>query len=418
MIATWLQDRRVMLAFAGMLLAAVVISVSRGPGGIGGTGITDQPGGIGGTGIFGRIDEFGSIWVNGLEIHYDSNQVVTRRDRTETAEVLEIGQVVSVVAKDIEGSLQASSITLVEEVLGPVTQAASNELLVMGQRVLISEMTIFERGGLNNLPNPGELVSVSGFRTIDGDILASRVDTTPGETLMRVQGTVVSPDGSGFTIGELPVLFPDQGFESGVSVEAIGTLRGSKLHARRVSERGPFRFSAPVAEISVQRIDTSTGPSAEDGWRLVIASGPMNPEQQDLQVKPWQVILPAAIEAKEDKAEPEISTDTLAEPDTETRPESATEESSDRQQDPGTRDVRDTTDDTTSEPEDSGESREGVTDSRDTDRAPESVVEPQRDLAPTQDRPTRLERTDRPVTVDRPVVDRPILDRPERPQRD
>src|SRR5262249_41510449 len=74
------------------------------PGGTGGTGV--DPGGIGGTGqraeaeigVLGVITGFGSICVNGIEVHYDANTHVALNGDLSSASALGIGQVVSVLA--------------------------------------------------------------------------------------------------------------------------------------------------------------------------------------------------------------------------------------------------------------------------------------------------------------------------------
>src|SRR4051794_7219997 len=76
-------------------------------------GACSDPGGIGGTGqraeaeigVLGVITGFGSICVNGIEVHYDSGTPVAYNGDLSSAKALGIGQVVSVLA--IGASTQA-----------------------------------------------------------------------------------------------------------------------------------------------------------------------------------------------------------------------------------------------------------------------------------------------------------------------
>ncbi|MGE5155712.1 MAG: hypothetical protein ACM3ST_17085, partial [Bdellovibrio bacteriovorus] len=119
------------------VLAVVTAAAEPEPGrGLGGTGLTaddvgsgiggtgHQPSGdgrgIGGTGIVGTIRAFGSIWVNGVEVHYWEDQPVTIYDRPGTPRDLRIGQVVAVEARVQAGRLVAGAIEVRHAVMGPI----------------------------------------------------------------------------------------------------------------------------------------------------------------------------------------------------------------------------------------------------------------------------------------------------------
>src|SRR5579875_2241442 len=176
-------------AGAGAVLLLRAGCAGRGPGpgldsqtadrGIGGTGapatLADR--GIGGTGIVGTITGFGSIWVNGLEIGTGQARV----ESDSGAGALAVGQVVAVQASGPEGALQAQSIAIRHEVAGPVTSVAPDgTAVVAGQRVRLADVP-----GAGDA-RPGSWVAVSGFRTPDGAIAATRVDAgAPGPVLVR-----------------------------------------------------------------------------------------------------------------------------------------------------------------------------------------------------------------------------------------
>jgi len=146
------------------------------PGGIGGTGIGDGEGngGIGGTGIgtgfVGRIDRFGSIWVNGSEIFYSEDIPVRFNGRAGLLSDIKVGHVVQLVARpDKNGALFATSLDIRYEVVGEVKSLAQNTATVFTDTVVFP----LDRDTKLAL---GDKVAVSGFRRSDGIIMASRID--------------------------------------------------------------------------------------------------------------------------------------------------------------------------------------------------------------------------------------------------
>ena len=203
--------------------------------GIGGTGapagaatIADR--GIGGTGIVGTITGFGSIWVNGLEI----GTVQAHVESDSGAGTLAIGQVVAVQASGPEGALQAQSVAIRHEVAGPVTSVAPDGTAeVAGQRVNLA--TVPGAGDAR----PGSWVAVSGFRTPDGAIAATRVDAgAPGTVLVR--GPVVAR-GGGLYIGDLRL----GAAAPGVTAGTVATVRGAyNAGALRIERAAPDLLAA------------------------------------------------------------------------------------------------------------------------------------------------------------------------------
>jgi uncharacterized protein DUF5666 len=165
------------------------------PGGTGGTGGTGvDPGGIGGTGqraeaeigVLGVITGFGSICVNGIEVHYDAGTPVAFNGDLSSAKALGIGQVVSVLAVGAGTQARAQWIDIVDAAVGPVTAVESaGSLQVNKERVRIEPSTVLgpglDRARLASA-QVGDLLRVSGLRNAEGTIVATRVETAPPGT--------------------------------------------------------------------------------------------------------------------------------------------------------------------------------------------------------------------------------------------
>ena len=162
------------------------------PGGTGGTGV--DPGGIGGTGqraeaeigVLGVITGFGSICVNGIEVHYDANTPVAFNGDVSSAKALGIGQVVSVLAVGAGTQARAHWIDIVDAAVGPVTAVEkAGALQVNKERVRIEPSTVLgpglDRARLASA-QVGDVLRVSGLRNDEGIIVATRVETAPPGT--------------------------------------------------------------------------------------------------------------------------------------------------------------------------------------------------------------------------------------------
>ncbi|MFZ6045661.1 DUF5666 domain-containing protein [Pseudomonas sp. CR3202] len=146
-------------------------------GGIGGTGApAEDEGGIGGTGIVGTITGFGSICVNGVEVHYDNKVALTENGVPASSQRLAIGQVVAVEAGPSPRGLEARSIAILHAYEGPVTELTADRatLRVMGQPIHLAADARVAAG-----LRLGEPVRVSGLRNALGEVVASRVDRAP-----------------------------------------------------------------------------------------------------------------------------------------------------------------------------------------------------------------------------------------------
>ena len=152
--------------------------------GLGGTGMlanTDGGSGMGGTGIIGEITGYGSIFVNGIEIEYDSETAFTINGETVAPLQLKIGDVVEVLSVDGKQHTQAQKINLRHEIIGVVesVEPQTYSFTVHGQSIVqaIDKVT---------MPEVGTTVAVAGFRMDEKTILSTRVSAAEtGQVLLR-----------------------------------------------------------------------------------------------------------------------------------------------------------------------------------------------------------------------------------------
>ncbi|TPE53411.1 hypothetical protein FJM67_07090 [Maribrevibacterium harenarium] len=111
--------------------------------GIGGTGKwlgADEERGLGGTGVIGTLTQFGSIWVNGLEIEVNRQTHITMNGIPTEERALRLGQQVKVLAlPNPEGSRyqwRAQQVLVDHAVIGTVSQLNDNTLWVQGVKVV------------------------------------------------------------------------------------------------------------------------------------------------------------------------------------------------------------------------------------------------------------------------------------------
>ncbi len=216
-------------------------------------------GGIGRTGIaMGPIANFGSIIVNGVQYNTDS-ATFTVNDASGTQGDLKVGQVVVVSGTiDDNGTTgTADSVFFDDNVKGPVQSidSANNQLVVLGQTVLVSADTSFD----DNISPPSlagldvdDIVEVSGLVNADGAISATRIEMKPAGTQFEVHGIVSLHDAanSRFNLNALVVdysnatldNFPGGQITNGDPVEAKGMMLGGagELVATEVELENPL----------------------------------------------------------------------------------------------------------------------------------------------------------------------------------
>jgi hypothetical protein len=229
-----------------LLIAAIPLLNS-----CGGGGGTVAEGGIGGTGIsVGRITEFGSIFVNGIE--YETDSTTFNIDNASGSESdLAIGMVVRVSgSKDVStASGTAVSVDYNSLVTGPVDvvfSTTADELGVMGQTVSVNSDTVFEGSALKPTLSDlaiDDIVEVSGFSDGDsGRVLATRIELKSAVTQFEVIGSVVPIAATttfqigGLTIEAGALTIPPAG--TLVEVEGNAALVGGELVADEISTVG------------------------------------------------------------------------------------------------------------------------------------------------------------------------------------
>lgn len=170
--------------------------------------------GTGGTGIAsGPITQFGSVFVEGLE--FDTSNAVYIRDGQRITgvdnEIFDVGEVVVVRGIYNENGLgiKAVSIVFEDNVEGPVTRAAENNVLeVAGQRVIFNSNTVVDiidpaeispahKHSVYDI-DAGNIVEVSGFVDQYNNIQATHIrklqdNFTPGNEI-ELKGIVSSLD--------------------------------------------------------------------------------------------------------------------------------------------------------------------------------------------------------------------------------
>ena len=238
---------------------------TRAQGGTGGTGSMAGDG-IGGTGavaaeevgVVGVIAGFGSICVNGVEVHYDSATPVTVNGQPGSTQALALGQTVAVRAVGAGSEARARAISVLDAAVGPVAGAdnAVSTLRVAGQRVQLTPSTVFAPGlspdGVRGA-SPGEALRVSGPRRADGTIVATRVErAAPGAAL--VYGSLELDASGALRVGGMRIEASDSAMRALAAasgpVLVTGRIGGEALVAEQIvadplaASLAPGRFVA------------------------------------------------------------------------------------------------------------------------------------------------------------------------------
>ncbi len=218
--------------------------------GIGGTGmpLAHEGSGIGGTGIVGVITGFGSIWVNGVEVHYHPDMPVTTPAGTVSTSDLAVGQVVMARAVRDGDQAQALQLQLLPSVAGPVELADDERIRVAGQTVRLSSGS--------TAPAVGDWVVVSGLPRADDTLQATSILPYADDQPVTVYGRVRAANASGadIAIKQLPVRLPDsqQPPPAGTLALVSGHLYAGNLIADRVTVAPISHFAAAADEVRIQ----------------------------------------------------------------------------------------------------------------------------------------------------------------------
>jgi hypothetical protein len=244
------------------------------PDGIGGTGLAAAPNGdgiggtghsadgIGGTGFIGVISGFGSICVNGAEIHFDANTSVAVDGQSQSVQSLALGQFVAVTAQAHAGELHASQIAVLHSVVGPVQSfnAADGKIEILGQTLSLPAGF----AALNSV-RVGDMLAADGNRQPNGEILVTRIERVSAGTNVSVLGPVTQTHGTHFNVRGLSVQVSANSRgtvpAAGQEVLVQGSLASGVLQADFVIVNPQLRFSEPVSHLDLQGYVRATADS-------------------------------------------------------------------------------------------------------------------------------------------------------------
>jgi len=190
-------------------------------------GWTDYAGGgIGGTGIsVGKITDFGSVFVNGIEYDTTGAEIWIEGSKggvssgKDDALWLSRGMIVTVQwERSADGTLVARRIDFKDNLEGPVegTDPANLTLTVLGQRVIVDNTTIFydfsdiDSNGIIDIGDitSGDYVEISGLTDAEGNIHATYIKLKGGNNI-EIKGKITNlqlSNGIGsFKIGGLTI---------------------------------------------------------------------------------------------------------------------------------------------------------------------------------------------------------------------
>ncbi len=258
-------------------------------GGIGGTG--HQPeGGIGGTGqkltqyklnnngklaVVGVVTGFASVCVNGIEIHYNEQTLVSINGESSSTSSLAVGQVVSLTADSTPKGWNASKISTNDAVSGPVTKfLGPDRVEVLGQTVNIPSEAIPAMDSSNLAV--GQHIRVQGTRLLNGEILATSATRAPNGPVVLTGAAQKQSDGTvrigGVKVGNLP----PQLVNSGQDVSVTGRMVGTTLQASKAIPA--IRVDANAQQLSVQAAIVGA-----QGGRIQLGNGTVIQSSQSTQ---------------------------------------------------------------------------------------------------------------------------------------
>ncbi len=205
-------------------------SASKNGSGIGGTGQTAQQTGF----VVGTITGFGSICVNGIEIHYSASTPLQRDGQTVSPEnALFIGQVVAVSVSGSGDEVVAEEMHILHAAIGPVSaiNTQENEIKLLGQTVRFPADT-GRPSGLDSIKKVqvGDYIEVSGLRHPNGKIIASHINEIAARPNVSLRGPISSISNNSFHIQGIKVNAPvPVGLAAGAKVEVSGRMGDAGL---------------------------------------------------------------------------------------------------------------------------------------------------------------------------------------------
>ncbi len=220
-------------------------------------------------GVLGTINAFGSIWVNGLRIHYSADTPVTIDGKSISGQQIRLGQRAVLTAQRRNGLLIADSIELINAVIGPVTKVDLNraQFTILGQKIKLQSATVNNLVGAG-LPEVGDWLQIAGLRDAQQNILASSITAAAAE--YRAQNKVlvrgqINRTKTGFRIGAKNFTLPSDRFLDKDFVVLSGQLPSptavDNLRALSVKPVLSFMSRPNVKLLSIERsADTQQQP--------------------------------------------------------------------------------------------------------------------------------------------------------------
>lgn len=247
--------------------------------GLGGTGLRtaaildvlfSDDRGMGGTGIVGTITAFGSIWVNGVEIEYDSSTDMRIDGEKANMEQLRLGQQVQVVVERKAGGVYADSIAIEHELVGPVESIDSENrtMQVLGQQVVFETAA---PGHWSSSLQVGDVVSVSGYRG-DGDtIQATDVAVNSNASRWLLKGFAERRE-DGLYLGDYPLADTIKGVSDGDRVFLSGDRVAGRLRVMQGGVISQQPFDGAVETILIEGERNRDGSISYAGGHIIRAN--------------------------------------------------------------------------------------------------------------------------------------------------
>ncbi len=243
-------------------------AVARENSGIGGTGAPKQQTGV----VIGTITGFGSICVNGIEIHYTSDTPLQRDGQfVKTDNSFAIGQVVAVSVSGSGNEVTAKEMFILHTAAGPVSSIniANNEIKMLGQSIQLPAN--LDRINANSGIQIGDYIEVSGLRNHQGNIVASRIDKISPSPTVSIRGPISEISATNFKVQKLTInSAPPQGASLGQEVQATGVLNGNGLTPNTLSLAKENELTANVGGlVSIEGYINKTANSFKISGRTI-----------------------------------------------------------------------------------------------------------------------------------------------------
>lgn len=214
----------------------------------------------------GVITGFGSVYVNGHRFTTGGAQI-TVDDQAASESDLRLGMLVTVIGQRSGSGYSADRIIYDNELKGPVASITPDPndptrktLVVLGQSVLVSSLTVFDDdNGLNfNTLAVGDFLEISGFIS-DAQLVATHIEWQ-NNSEAEITGIIENLAANSFTINGFPVSYGPGTFlediaqlANGLLVEVEGQLdlAGTTLIANKI-EAEDFGFPDDANEVEIE----------------------------------------------------------------------------------------------------------------------------------------------------------------------